>query len=84
MSTATRHPAHAGRGLGRTAPARPTCSACGAAAHLSWDDFVPARYDVEHGGRAPAVVSYTCRLCGSHYTHRAPEGWVPPGWEWYD
>lgn len=84
MSTATDHRRQTGHAAGRTAPGKPTCRACGTAAHLSWDDFVPARYDVEHGGRVPAAVSYTCQLCGSHYTQRAPAGWVPPGWEWYD
>ncbi|MBT8162665.1 MULTISPECIES: hypothetical protein [Arthrobacter] len=82
MSTSTPHERR-----NRPSPANfqtlPYCDSCRTDAHLSYDDFVPAYYS---GGQGlePSTVRYTCKRCGNHYSHHAPQGWAPPGWQWYD
>lgn len=65
-------------------PARPVCSLCRTDAYLSYDSFIPPFYSAESKGLSPSVVSYTCHNCGGHYSLNPPEGWTPPGWQWYD
>jgi len=85
MMPATPHRQHGAHASAPVLPqARPGCRNCGASAHLSYDAFVPACYGTEGQGLAASVVSYTCKQCGSHYSQHGPEGWVPPGWQWYD
>lgn len=72
-----RHPS--GPGI----PVWPRCPTCHTDADLDYDAFVPAHCG-EDGSPVPSAVSFTCRRCGTHCTLEGPEGWVPPGWEWYD
>lgn len=62
----------------------PICGVCRTDAYLSFENFIPASYSTEQKGLVPSVVSFSCRHCGHHYHQNAPDGWVPPGWQWYD
>ena len=84
MTTPTEHRLQTPHTDAPASPAEPRCAVCNSDAELSYDAFVPACSGTESSGPAPSVVSYTCRRCGSHYTHQAPDDWAPPGWEWYD
>lgn len=86
MSAEIPHRMHSVRsaGLPPSFPAGPVCRSCGSDAHLSYESFVPARFNPGIDRMLPSVVNYTCRRCGKYHTQQAPEGWAPPGWQWYD
>lgn len=64
--------------------AEPVCRNCGPDAHLSYESFVPTRFNPGTDRMIPSMVHYLCARCGRRYTQYAPEGWAPPGWQWYD
>ncbi len=81
------NPEHRQKTLHQSVPARPpstpACRKCGTDAYLNFDGFIPACYAVDRRGLRPSAVKYTCGHCGEYYSHEAPEGWAPPGWQWY-
>jgi hypothetical protein len=64
-------------------PSLPTCHKCGTDAYLESTGFVPASYAADRESLRPSFVSYSCEHCGKRYSHKAPENWAPPGWQWY-
>lgn len=81
--TAPRHHRHHHRkSVPAQPPSQPQCRQCGTAAYLEFTGYVPASYAPDRDSLLPALVSYSCKHCGNHYSHRAPEDWAPPGWKW--
>lgn len=64
-------------------PAQPRCSTCGTEAYLEFTEYVPASYAPDRESLRLPLVSYSCKHCGIHYSHKVPEDWAPPGWQWY-
>ncbi|GAA5199912.1 hypothetical protein GCM10023346_40800 [Arthrobacter gyeryongensis] len=64
-------------------PALPGCPQCGTDAYLEFTRYVPASYAPDPENLRPPAVSYICKRCGNHYSHRTPDDWAPPGWQWY-
>jgi hypothetical protein len=64
-------------------PSQPRCRTCGTDSYLTFTGYVPASYDLDGESLRPALVSYSCEHCGAHYSHKTPEDWAPPGWQWY-